>query len=70
MSAIAVLSTVAVDRVLDVVAVALLLAIVLPTADLPAWWASRACWLGLEGRPARSFCGYGVSLGRSLFLNF
>ncbi len=36
-SAMAVLSTVAVDRVLDVVAVALLLALALPTADLPAW---------------------------------
>jgi uncharacterized membrane protein YbhN (UPF0104 family) len=48
-SAVAVLSTVALDRILDVVAVALLLAIVLPSTDLPPWVAQSGLLVGAGG---------------------
>lgn len=48
-STVAVLSTVALDRILDVVAVALLLAVVLPTTDLPPWVAQSGLAVGAGG---------------------
>ncbi len=48
-SPVAVLSTVALDRILDVVGVAVLLAVVLPTTDLPVWIAESGLLVGAGG---------------------
>ncbi len=48
-SLVAVLSTVALDRILDVVAVAVLLALVLPSTDLPPWVGQSGLLVGLGG---------------------
>ncbi len=48
-SIVAVLSTVALDRILDVVGVAVLLAVVLPSTDLPAWVAESGLLVGAGG---------------------
>lgn len=55
-SPVAVLSTVALDRILDVVAVALLLAVVLPTADLPWWVAQSGLMVGAGGVAVLGVC--------------
>ncbi len=48
-STVAVLSTVALDRILDVVGVAVLLAVVLPTTDLPSWIGDSGLLVGIGG---------------------
>ncbi len=48
-SAVSVLSTVALDRILDVVGVAVLLAVVLPATDLPSWIAESGLLVGAGG---------------------
>ncbi len=55
-SAVAVLSTVALDRILDVVGVSLLLAVVLPTTDLPSWVAESGLLVGAGGVTLLALC--------------
>jgi glycosyltransferase 2 family protein len=56
LSPVAVLSTVAVDRILDVVALSLLLAIVLPMADLPGWVTQSGLVVGAAGLSLLVLC--------------
>lgn len=65
----AVLASVAVDRILDVVAVALLLAVALPTADLPAWVVESGLMVGAGGLALLIFSiAMAYPMGRGLFL--
>jgi uncharacterized membrane protein YbhN (UPF0104 family) len=69
-SPVAVLASVAADRILDVVACALLLAISLPTADLPPWVAESGLVVGVGAIVLLALCillAYPV--GRNLFLH-
>lgn len=67
---VAVLSTVAIDRILDVVAVALLLAVVLPTADLPTWVGQSGLVVGAGGIALLACCLLmAYPWGRDLFLS-
>lgn len=68
-SLVAVLATVAVDRVLDMVVLALLLALALPTADLPYWLARSGLLLGAGGLGLLVLCIIlAYPAGRRLFL--
>ncbi|HEX2987849.1 MAG TPA: lysylphosphatidylglycerol synthase transmembrane domain-containing protein, partial [Chloroflexota bacterium] len=68
-SPVAVLSTVALDRVLDVVAMALLLAVVLPTTDLPPQIGQSGFLIGAGGVAVLAVCmALAYPAGRELFL--
>ncbi|MGI5836619.1 MAG: lysylphosphatidylglycerol synthase transmembrane domain-containing protein [Chloroflexota bacterium] len=68
-SVMTVLSTVAVDRILDLVVLALLLAIVLPMADLPDWVAKSGLLVGAGGLVLLFFCLFlAYPKGRDFFL--
>lgn len=68
-SPVAVLSTVALDRVLDVVAMALLLAVVLPTTDLPPQVGQSGLLIGAGGVAVLAVCmALAYPSGRKLFL--
>ena len=67
-SVMTVLSTVAVDRILDLVVLALLLAIVLPMADLPDWVAKSGLLVGLGLGPAILLPVLAYPKGRDFFL--
>lgn len=68
-SPVAVLSTVALDRVLDVVAMALLLAVVLPTTNLPPWVGQSGLLIGAGGVAVLAVCmALAYPAGRELFL--
>jgi glycosyltransferase 2 family protein len=68
-SPVAVLSTVALDRVLDVVAMALLLAVVLPSTDLPPQIGQSGFLIGAGGVGVLAVCmALAYPAGRELFL--
>jgi glycosyltransferase 2 family protein len=69
LSPVAVLASVAADRILDIVAVALLLAVALPSADLPPWVIESGLLMGAGAVALLAVCillAYPV--GRKLFL--
>ncbi len=69
LSPVAVLATVVADRILDVVAVALLLAVALPSANLPSWVAESGTMIGVGAVVLLAFCVLlAYPVGERLFL--